>query len=127
MGALSNYLEEKILNDYFVNDTVYVALFTSDPTDLDSGTEVIGGSYERQVTPFSAPIQNEGDQAEIVNTAEVKFPIATADWGEVGHFGVYDAETNGNLLAHGALITPKAIETNDQITFYAGNLKIKLD
>ncbi len=55
MAEFSNYLENKVLDHVLRNTsytsptTVYVGLYTSDPTDAGSGTEVSGGSYARQV------------------------------------------------------------------------------
>ena len=46
MAELSNYLENKLLDHILKNvsytspTTVYVGLFTSDPTDAGSGTEI---------------------------------------------------------------------------------------
>jgi len=54
MAEFSNYLENKVLDHVLRNvsysspTTVYVGLYTSDPTDAGSGTEVSGGSYARQ-------------------------------------------------------------------------------
>ncbi|HHY74258.1 MAG TPA: hypothetical protein GX497_13750 [Bacillus bacterium] len=126
MGAISNYLEEKWLSETFVTKAVYLALFTSDPTDADSGVELFGGGYQRQRIHFAAPIQ-VGGKGQIQNEQDAIFPQASTDLGKVTHFGIYDAATKGNLLFHGALTTPKTIETNDQLTFYAGNIKLSLD
>lgn len=48
MAEMSNYLENALINatlrntSYTSPATVYLALYTSDPTDADSGTEVSG-------------------------------------------------------------------------------------
>ena len=61
MAEFSNYLENAIIDavlrntSYTSPTTVYVGLFTTDPTDADSGTEVSGGSYARTAVTFSAP------------------------------------------------------------------------
>ena len=54
MAAMSNYLENKVL-DYVLRDqadwaptAVYLALHTADPTDAGTGAECSGGSYARQ-------------------------------------------------------------------------------
>ena len=52
--SFSNYLENKILlhvfgaTPYTAPATLYVALFTSDPGEGGTGTEVSGGSYARR-------------------------------------------------------------------------------
>lgn len=131
-GAMSNYLEEKILNAIFRNQTfssptdVYIGLYTSDPTDNDSGTEVTGGGYVRQKITFNAPTQVSG-KAQLVNATDIKFPIATGAWGTVTHIALRDANVSGNLLFYGAISTPKTISVDDQLIFQAGDIKISLD
>lgn len=130
--AMSTYLATALLNAAFRNtpftspDTVYLALYTSDPTDEDIGTEVNGGGYARKAITFTAPVVNNG-RVEISNDTEIVFDIATSDWGTVSHVGVRDAETGGNLLYYGALSTPREILTDDQLRFTAGGLILTLD
>lgn len=127
MAALSNYLRAALLNATLRNTTytspatVYLALYTSDPTAADSGTEVSGGSYARQAVAFSAPSGGATD-----NSAQLDFPKATADWGTITHFGVRDASSGGNLLFFGALAASKTINTDDKLQVEAGSLDISL-
>ena len=59
MAEMSNYLENALINatlratTYTSPATVYVALFTTDPTDANSGTEVTGGGYARTAVSFA--------------------------------------------------------------------------
>ncbi|WP_445779228.1 phage tail fiber protein [Shewanella sp.] len=127
MSAMSNYLENALVNATLRNTTytspatVYVGLYTSDPTDAGSGTEVSGGSYARQSAAFAAP--SNGASA---TSADVTFPQATGNWGTVAYFGILDASSSGNLMYHGALDTSKVIETGDVFKISAGNLTITL-
>lgn len=124
--SFSDYLETKTLNDYFVTPTVYIALFTTDPTDADIGTEVSGGGYARQEISFGAPSDDGSDNMEITNDAEVRFPIALGSWGTVTHAGIYDAITGGNLLDHTTLDTSREIQENDQFVFEVGGYTVKI-
>lgn len=132
MGAMSNFLEEKILNMVFRNvaytrpSAVYLALYTSDPTETDTGTEVSGGGYQRQLITFAAPTQ-VGTEARITNSADIQFPIATAGWGTITHIGIRSAATGGDLLYYGPVSNPRSILANDQIKFLAGELTLGLD
>lgn len=99
----------------------YVALFITDPTDADTGTEVSGGSYARTAVTFSVT----GNAA--TNTAGVEFPAATANWGTVSHIGVYDASTAGNLIFHSPLTVAKAITDGDVFRIPTGDLDFTLD
>ena len=124
---MSNYLENAVINavlrntSYTSPTTVYVGLFTSDPTDAGSGTEVSGGSYARTSVTFGSP-----SNGVTTNSAAVEFPQATADWGTVTHIGIHDASSSGNLLFHTALDTSKAIATGDIFKISSGNLSVTL-
>lgn len=127
MAEISNYLENAIINatlratTYTSPATVYVSLWTSDPTDAGSGTEVSGGSYARTSATFGAPSNGVS-----VTTADVTFPQATASWGTVGWIGIYDASTSGNLLYHTPLDASKTIDTGDIFKIASGNLSVTL-
>lgn len=127
MAAMSNYLENALINatlrntSYTSPSTVYVALFTSDPTDAGTGTEVSGGSYARQAATFGSP----SNGASSISSA-IEFPQATGSWGTVTHFGIYDALTTGNLLYHGALTASKTIDTGDVFKFATSALSVTL-
>ena len=127
MAEFSNYLENALINavlrntSYTSPTTVYVGLFTDDPTDADTGTEVTGGSYARTAVTFGAPSNGVS-----TNSADVTFPTATASWGTVTHIGIYDASTSGNLLFHTILDTPKTIDSGDIFKITTGNLSVTL-
>jgi hypothetical protein len=127
MAALSNYLENALINATLRNTaysspaTVYVGLFTTDPTDAGTGTEVTGGSYTRKAITFGAPSNGVS-----VNSAAVEFDQATASWGTVTHFGILDASTSGNLLYHGALTASKVIDDGDVFKFASAAVSVTL-
>lgn len=127
MAEFSNYLENAVINavlrntSYTSPTTVYVGLYTTDPTDADTGTEVSGGSYARTSVAFDAP-----SNGVTQNTADLTFPTATASWGTVTHIGLHDASTGGNLLFHTALDTSKAIDSGDIFKITTGNLTVTL-
>lgn len=127
MAEMSNYLENALINatlrntTYTSPSTVYVGLYTTDPTDAGTGTEVSGGSYARQSVTFAAP--SDGVSA---SNAAVEFPQATGSWGTVTHIGILDASTSGNLLYHTALDVSKAIDTGDIFKIASGSLTVTL-
>ena len=126
--SFSDTFETRVLNWVFTSGSAtrptawYLALFTTDPTDADTGTEVstVGTAYARESVTFTV----SGDTAS--NTAAVEFATATASYGTVSHVGVYDAVTGGNLIAHAALSTAKTIDTGDALRLPAGDLDITL-
>jgi hypothetical protein len=127
MAEMSNFLENALINATLRNTTytspatVYVSLWTSDPTDAGSGTEVSGGSYARTAVTMGAPSNGVS-----LNSADVTFPTATASWGTVGWIGINDALTTGNLLYHTALDTSKTIDSGDIFKISTGNLSVTL-
>lgn len=127
MAEMSNYLENALINatlrntSYTSPTTVYVGLYTSNPTDADTGTEVTGGSYARQSVTFGAPSNGVS-----TNSAAIEFPQATASWGTVAYIGIKDALTGGNLLYHTALDTSKTIDTGDIFKISIGSLSVTL-
>ncbi len=127
MSEISNYLENALINATLRNTaytsptTVYVALYTTDPTDADTGTEVSGNAYARQSVTFSAP-----SNGATSNSAAVEFPQATGSWGTVAYIGLRDASSGGNLLFHTALDASKTIATGDVFRIAIGSLTVTL-
>ena len=127
MAEMSNYLENALVNatlrntSYTSPTTVYLALYTSDPTDADSGTEVSGGSYARQSITFGAPSNGAS-----TNSAAIEFPQSTGSWGTITHVGIRDDLTTGNLLYHTALDVSKTIASGDIFKIAIGSLSVTL-
>jgi hypothetical protein len=127
MAEMSNYLEQALINGtlrgttYTAPTTTYLALYTNDPTDADTGTEITGGSYVRQAITFSSP-----SGGATSNSSAIEFPQATADWGTITYVGIRDAVTSGNLLYHTALDTSKTISNGDIFKITSTNLSVTL-
>jgi hypothetical protein len=127
MAEMSNYLENALINatlrntSYTSPSTIYVALYTSDPTDANTGTEVSGGSYARTSVTFGAPSNGAS-----LSNADCTFPQATGSWGTVGWIGLMDASTSGNLLYHTALDASKTIDSGDIFKIASGSLSVTL-
>ena len=125
MAAMSNYLELKML-DHFLGTastsapaSVFLSLWTSDPSDAGSGTELSGDAYARQDINFAAA---SGGAAS--SNATVTFPTATGSWGTITHIGIHDAVSSGNLLYHSALSASKAIASGDVFQVASGAITI---
>ena len=124
---MSNYLENALINatlrntSYTSPATVYVGLYTSDPTDANTGTEVSGGSYTRTAVTMGSPTDGVS-----TNSAAVEFPQASGSWGTVGWIGILDASSSGNLLYHTALDTSKTISSGDIFKIAIGGLSVTL-
>jgi hypothetical protein len=129
-AVLSDYLEQKIINHVLRNTpyttpgtSIYVGLFTSDPSDAGTGTEVSGTSYARvQVTAWDSPASRA-----TANTSAITFAQAGSSWGTVTHIGIFDASSAGNLLFYGALTASKAVGSGVTFFIAAGDIDIALD
>ena len=138
MAALTNYTENKLIDHLFRTatfakpTTLYVGLATA-AADGEAGTftEVTGGSYARvarnpaDANWLDASVLNEGTTA---NTASIQFPTATADWGTITHFVIYDAiTTGGNALIYVALTNARTITNGTTPSFAIGALTFQID
>lgn len=132
MGAMSNYLETAMHNAVFKGvaftppTALYLALYTSNPTDADVGNEVTGGAYSRQSVVFG-DIEQIEEVAVIALAETVSFPVATAPWGNVTHLGIRDAAEGGNMYYYAPLTTAKYIDTGDRVVFLANDITVALD
>lgn len=141
MAHFSNYLENKIIDSTLRGITftaptkTYLALFTADPTDANITTNEIQTSafpaYVRldiaqgaeQGTAWTVPTTGVTS-----NTKILTYPANNgSDSVTVTHIGIYDAETAGNLLFHGALAVPKTLEPTDVLSLGIGALSITVD
>lgn len=124
---MSNFLENALINATLRNTSytspaaVYIGLYTSDPTDANTGTEVSGGSYARVAVTMGAPSNGVS-----TNSAAIEFPQASGSWGTVGWIGILDATSSGNLLYHTALDTSKTISSGDIFKIAIGGLSVTL-
>ena len=136
--AASDYLEQRIV-DFVLNSNtefvftspanVYIALFTTAPTDAGGGVEVSGVNYTRiDSGAFSA--MTDVTDGHTSNNAEIAFAQAGAGgWGLVTAIGLFDSVDNGgsnNLLYHGSLTADKQVDENDTFKIAIGDLDITL-
>lgn len=133
MAALSDYLENTMANailrgqTYTSPSTLYLALFTSDPTDAGTGTEVSDSAYLRQdmakgeavSTAFTAPSNGVTTNAKLIQYP----PIADGNVA-ITHWALFDAAVGGNMLIHSSLTTAKNMEVGDVVSFDVGALSI---
>ncbi len=132
MSGFSTYLSQMIINAtlrgqaFTVPSTLYIALFTSDPTDDNVTANEVGGAwYARELTgAWSAPV---GAGNETTNSNQIQWDAVTGASVTVSHWGIYDAATSGNLLYLGALSTAKTFGIGDVPVIAAGSLTIEVD
>ncbi len=129
-GGIGTFLADAVLDHIFKNtayDTtasIYVALSKADPTDNNSGLDEHSGDNYARVNHDAWDAASAGATE---NDGAVTFPQASAAWGTVTHFAMFDASTNGNLLFYGALDNSRNIGQNDTPSFADGALDITMD
>lgn len=131
MSALSDFLENSLATAVLRGGTytggpVYVALFTSNPTDTNAGVEAAWSGYARQVAHtsvvsdgFTAPANGVSS-----NTKAITFPAYSGAGTTVTHWGLMSAATGGNLLLHAPLGASKALTDTDVASFPIGSLVV---
>lgn len=129
MSQASDYLENRLIDHIFRTGTfakpsgLFVALFTTAPSDAGGGTEVAAGGYARvsagvgdaswRATQGGNGAPSSGTGGQTSNSVVITFPLPTANWGTVTHIGLFDAATGGNLLVWNPLTTPRPINNGD--------------
>jgi len=108
-GSATSYLRTAVLGHtlgfapFTMPASVYVGLATTLPSGTTAGTEVLGGGYARRAITFSMA---SGRSDLAANTVTIEWPPATANWGTIGWFELYDALSAGNRLYWGVLVDP---------------------
>ena len=106
--------------------SLYVALFTADPTETGGGTEATFGAYARQAVARSG-----AGWTVTTNTAQnaalVTFPEATSGSETITHFGIFDLITGGTMLFHGDVDTSRLVATGVTLEYAINGITITED
>jgi len=141
MSKFSNYTETNIVDATLrgiampLPATIFVALFTADPTDANVTANEITlaafPAYERKdaavggviASGWAAPANGVTSNAKVIT-----YPANNgAGTVTATHLGIYDAATGGNLLYHSPLVTSKALLVGDVLSFGIGAITITID
>lgn len=144
MSSFTDYFEQAVLDLVFDNTNIsnlgdatgvqgstgagslYIALFTADPTDAGTQTsECTVTGYSRQaVARDGVAWTRTGSQVSNANT--ISFGPGTAGSEVITHFGIMDAAAAGNMLAHSNVTTSRTFESGVTLEYGAGTLTIDL-
>lgn len=100
------------------------------PTNTTPGVEVVGNGYARQPATFALLTTPPNIAA---NLGTIAFPAATASWGALGFWEVWDSLTAGNRLYWGPLVDPadgvtpitRVVLGGDIVRFQAGVIQVQ--
>ncbi len=133
--SFADYWENKILDHIFgkgayTPPTIYVGLSTANPGEAGAGlAEPSGNGYARVTT--AAGDWNAASDGEIDNANDLEFPESTGAWASgspLTYFALFDAATDGNLLAYGPLSQSRTVDAAGiTLSFAAGDLGVTLD
>lgn len=104
----ANVSKQMVLNFLCRNQSVaqpaqlYLALYATNPTDADVGTEASYEGYQRQAVTFAAP-QLSGGNATIQNSAAIQFAVVPSASGTIAYAGLRTAQSGGDLVYYGSL------------------------
>ena len=124
--AMSDYIEGIVISLTFrtganITTAPKLALFTTNPTDANTGTEVSRGGYVRQPLPL---FTKNGTYFQ--NSVKITFPEATENWGIITHIGIMSATTGGSLYFHAQLERVCDMQEGDIFEIGVGKLRVSL-
>ena len=128
----TTYFMNQIMGNVFGTQTTpalpsgfYLGLSTTQPVIGGTGyTEPATASGYARVRISSLSTPSAG---AVNNTASISFNAASASWGTIPYYCIFDAETGGHLLMWGTLATPKTVSAGDVLLFANGDLVITLE
>lgn len=135
MAHFSDHLENALINatlrgqNFVAPSTVYLALFTEDPTDAATGAELADSGYQRQdvakgdavSTGWVSPADGVTSNAKLI-----QFPPIADGSIRLSHYALFDAQSGGNMLYHAPLTTAKNMEIGDVVSFDIGAVVVTL-
>lgn len=132
--GFAEYAAKKILEhamgktSWTMPTNVYVALYNGDP--LGAGSELSDPpdtDYAREQTTGTdwAAAAFVSPTASIANAADIDFGTSGAAWGTVDYVAIFDAATDGNMIASGALTSSVNITSGIPVKFPIGALIVR--
>lgn len=125
----SNVSKQMVLNFLCRNQSItqpiqlYLALYATNPTDADVGSEANYDGYQRQAVTFGPPTLS-GGAAVIQNSAAIQFGVVPSSSGSIGFVALRTAPTGGDLVYYGSLAATYQLNQGVQPTVPIGALTV---
>ncbi len=125
----ANVSKQLVLNFLCRNQSVaqpaqlYLALYSTNPTDADVGTEANYDGYQRQAVTFGPP-QLSGGSATIQNSAAIQFGVVPSASGTIAYAALRTAQTGGDLVYYGSLAATYQLNQGVQPIVPIGSLTV---
>jgi hypothetical protein len=124
--AIANIGDASGLQPSATTGSLYVALYTTNPGEDDSGTEAVYTGYARQAVVRSAAGWTVSGNV-VSNAALITYPTSTGSDETITHFAVRTASTGGDLIGSGALNSSLLVQNGDTPKFQIGDITINED
>lgn len=102
--------------------SLYIALYTTNPGETDTGTEATYTSYSR-VSAARSVVGFTVSGDSVINAALLTYPTSTGGSNLITHFAIRTASSGGDMLRYGALTSSLTINSGDTPKFNAGDLE----
>jgi hypothetical protein len=124
--AMANIGDSNGIQPSAGSGSFYIALYSTDPSDEDSGTEATYTGYARVSVVRSAVGWTVTDNVAY-NASEILFPTSTGGSDTLTHFGILTALTGGDLIGSGSLTGAIEVNPGDTPRFGPGTVTITED
>jgi hypothetical protein len=128
-GTAKSHLAETVCGDYVTGRSPsasrWIGLFTVAPTDVaGTGTEVTtaGTGYARQPITFGAGVNQTPSGRLYTNDLAANFATATANYGTLNGWGIFDAVTAGNRIISDAMLGTPTVVTGQTFSLPVGSV-----
>ena len=125
----ANVAKQMVLNFLCRNQSVaqpaqlFLALYSTNPTDADVGTEASYDGYQRQAVAFGAP-QLSGGSATVQNSSAIQFAVVPSSSGTIAYAALRTAATGGDLVYYGSLAATYQLNPGVQPIVPIGSLTV---
>ncbi len=124
-GSFTNLAAQKYLDHIFGGNSKsshspYLGAFLTTPTPNGPGSEPTGGGYTR--VALDGTYFSDSTTGSVTQLLDISFPRATANWGQIVGFGLFDSSVAGNCLVFWHAEDIEMIMIRDRLIVLAGGL-----
>jgi len=120
---LANIGDASGLQNSATAGSFYIALYTTAPTDADSGTEATYTGYSR-IGVVRSSVGWTVTNNVVSNAGIITYPVNTGTTQTITHVGIRTSITGGDLLHHGQLSAPFIVNNGTVPKFQIGDISV---
>ena len=124
-GSFTNLAAQKYLDHIFGGNSKsshspYLAAFITTPSVNGPGSEPVGGGYVR--VALNGTYFSDSTTGTVTQLLDITYPRATANWGQIVGFGLFDSSVAGNCYVFWHAEDVETIMVRDRLIVLAGGL-----